>query len=130
MDQNEKRMWCELEERRKLLAKVAERASRGEHIVLIYPSSWPAKEDMHAYRPENSGLRVSEMRWKFPSNGWAAFCTVGTPPETLRGFIAEIIWVDDAYERAPQMLRTVVVERNSYYKHRMNSRYPIDEPDC
>jgi len=117
MDQNEKRMWCELEERRKLLATVAERASHGEHIVLIYPALWPAKEDMHTYRPETLSLKVSDMLWCCTS-GWVAFRTSGMYPEALRGLMAEIIWIDDAYEYASQELRDMVYERNSHYKQR------------
>jgi len=118
-----------VEERKQRLAKVAERASRGEHVVLIYPAIWPAKEDMHSYRPEALSLKVSDMLWCCPS-GWVAFRTVGMPPETLRGLVAEIIWIDDAYECASQPLRDMVAERNSQYKHRMNTRYPVDESDC
>jgi hypothetical protein len=131
MDQNEKRMWEELERRKTLLLMVASRAIvGGERIVLIYPALWPAKEDMHTYYPREATLSVSDMRWRFKSDGWVMFRTVAAVDAgSLRGLLAEFIWVDDAERFVSARDRDEIAARNSYYRHRMNSRYPVDEPN-
>jgi len=109
--------------------EMVRRAELGAHIVFIYPNLGTAKDDMHLRFP-TATLRVSDMQWRFPSGGRVTFRTVGIDPNSLRGLVAEFVWRYDAYECAPQELRDMVYERNSHYKHRMNSRYPVDESDC